>query len=85
MVEQDFPRLCTLKGGGEYSCPAGQTCGTPAQYKLTLEQDGVPNSELIMYGIITFDNIIMGMITIFQVITLEGWTTLMYNLGDSFS
>jgi hypothetical protein len=36
-----------------------------------------------MYGIITFDNIVEGMITIFQVITLEGWSTLMYNLSDA--
>lgn len=36
-----------------------------------------------MYGIITFDNVIDGLITIFQVITLEGWSTLMYNLSDA--
>ena len=36
-----------------------------------------------MYGIINYDNIIAGMVTIFQVITLEGWSTLMYNLSDS--
>jgi hypothetical protein len=36
-----------------------------------------------MYGIINYDDIIHGMITIFQVITLEGWSTLMYNLGDT--
>ena len=36
-----------------------------------------------MYGIINYDNLINGMITIFQVITLEGWSTLMYNLSDT--
>lgn len=50
---------------------------------MTLAADGVPDSALIMYGIITFDNIVAGMITIFQVITLEGWSTLMYNLSDA--
>jgi hypothetical protein len=50
---------------------------------MTLAADGVPDSALIMYGIITFDNIVEGMITIFQVITLEGWSTLMYNLSDA--
>ena len=50
---------------------------------MTLAADGVPDSELIMYGIITFDNIVEGMVTIFQVITLEGWSTLMYNLSDA--
>lgn len=38
---------------------------------------------LIMYGIINYDDIVHGMITIFQVITLEGWSTLMYNLSDT--
>ena len=41
------------------------------------------NQELIMYGIIHFDNLITGIISIFQMITLEGWTTIMYNIGDA--
>jgi ketol-acid reductoisomerase len=36
-----------------------------------------------MYGIINYDDIVHGMVTIFQVITLEGWSTLMYNLSDT--
>jgi len=36
-----------------------------------------------MYGIIHFDNLITGIIAIFQMITLEGWTTIMYNIGDA--
>ena len=79
-----YQRLCSMEGsGGMYHCPKGYTCGSPGQFKLSLESDGVPDSALIMYGIITFDNIIAGMITIFQVITLEGWSTLMYNFSDA--
>lgn len=78
-----YKRLCSMDGSGVYSCPKDYTCGSPGQFKLSLESDGVPDSELIMYGIITFDDIIAGMITIFQVITLEGWSTLMYNIGDA--
>jgi len=72
-----------MDGGGTYSCPKDYTCGSPGQFKLSLKSDGVPDSHLIMYGIITFDSIIDGMITIFQVITLEGWSLLMYNLSDA--
>jgi hypothetical protein len=47
---------------------------------ITLEEDGVNDSALISYGIVSFDNIGIGILTIFQVITLEGWTVLMYNV-----
>lgn len=30
------------------------------------------------YGITSFDNIAFAMITVFQCITMEGWTTVMY-------
>jgi hypothetical protein len=30
-----------------------------------------------------FDNILFGFLTIFQIVTLEGWTTVMYNLSDA--
>ena len=36
-----------------------------------------------MYGIVTFDNLGVAMLTCFQVITLEGWTDLMYLMMDA--
>ena len=33
------------------------------------------------YGITSFDNIAFAMITVFQCITMEGWTTVMYYVG----
>lgn len=36
-----------------------------------------------MYNIISFDNLLWAMVSIFQMISLEGWTTVMYNLMDS--
>lgn len=36
-----------------------------------------------MFGLINFDIIFRGILTIFQMITLEGWTTIMYNLSDA--
>jgi|688.fasta_scaffold2320320_1 hypothetical protein len=35
------------------------------------------------YGITSFVNPFIGVITIFQCITLEGWTTIMYNFMDN--
>jgi voltage-dependent calcium channel L type alpha-1D len=37
------------------------------------------------FGITTFDNIGVSMLTIFQSITLEGWSDLMYMMMDSGS
>ena len=39
--------------------------------------------ELIFYNLIGFDNLAWAMLTIFQMITLEQWTTVMYLLMDS--
>ena len=36
-----------------------------------------------MYGIFNFDNLAWAMLSIFQMITLESWTLVMYNLMDS--
>ena len=41
--------------------------------------------EQIGNGFISFDNLGMAVFTIFQVITLEGWTNVMYNLQDNSS
>ena len=38
---------------------------------------------MILYGLAGFDNLGWAMLTIFQMITLEGWTIVMYNLMDS--
>ena len=35
-------------------------------------------------GITNFDNIFLAMLTVFQCITMEGWTTIMYNVSDTF-
>ena len=38
---------------------------------------------MILYNVIGFDNLGWAMLTIFQMITLEHWTTVMYLLMDS--
>ncbi|KAH7723235.1 voltage-dependent calcium channel type D subunit alpha-1-like protein [Aphelenchoides avenae] len=69
LSEKPFP--CTNKTAkGAYNCDvAGSTC---------INQWIGPN-----YGITSFDNIAFAMITVFQCITMEGWTTVMYYTNDS--
>ena len=50
--------------GGNYHCPNGTVCR---------EYWEGPN-----YGITNFDNFLHSMLTVFQCITLEGWTEILY-------
>lgn len=63
LSEKPFP--CTNK-----SAASGYHC--PAPLKCKEGWDG-PN-----YGITSFDNIAFAMLTVFQCITMEGWTEVMY-------
>ena len=62
MVDPDEPTLC----GGNYKCDveAGQHCRP--------YWDG-PN-----FGITNFDHFGLAMLTVFQCVTLEGWTDVLY-------
>ncbi|KAF6034243.1 CAC [Bugula neritina] len=64
----DDPRPCANTKG--YQCPEGSTC-------VKQSWDG-PN-----HGITSFDNIIYAMLTVFQCITMEGWTDIMYYANDA--
>lgn len=71
-------RLC----GGEYTCKAGEYCGSV--YSLppntTVDLDLLPSTELWDHKFSGFDNIGFAILTLFQCITLEGWTAVMYNV-----
>lgn len=54
--------------GGAYICPNGEVC--------RIYWDG-PN-----FGITNFDNFGLAMLTVFQCITLEGWTDMLYYVSD---
>ena len=92
-IDGDVERLCTIDGSGAYTCPRNKLpghegkefCGSirPNWPDIPFSSEETINQELIMYGIIHFDNLITGIISIFQMITLEGWTTIMYNIGDA--
>ena len=36
------------------------------------------------YGLVSFDNVIIAMLTIFQCVTMEGWTKMMYYYSDAY-
>ncbi|XP_063698598.1 muscle calcium channel subunit alpha-1 [Culicoides brevitarsis] len=55
--------------GGAYSCNEGEVC------KMYWEG---PN-----FGITNFDNFGLAMLTVFQCITLEGWTDMLYYIQDA--
>ena len=50
---------------------------------MSLEDDGVYDLGYINYRIIHFDDIIFAMVAIIQMVTLEGWSLMMYNLMDT--
>ena len=67
---------------GGFDCPVNRYCGEPIMYEIPLWADNVTSSELIDYGLINFDNLMISLLTIFQAITLEGWTKIMYNVTN---
>ena len=69
--------------GGDQHWENGTFCGNPTQYGISLEDDGVRQNPTIIYGITNFNNLFEAMITIFQVITMEGWTNIMYMVMDT--
>jgi hypothetical protein len=84
-MDPDIERLCSLDGaGGLYECPADRTCGHPQMYNIPLSKENITDSSLIFYGVVTFDNLGRSILSIFQVLTLEGWTAMMYNVKCDF-
>mgnify|MGYP001626775518 CR=1 FL=1 len=47
--------------------------------------DDTKQLEIIQYDMVNFNNVGLAVITVFQVITLEGWSHLMYNYQDAAS
>ena len=69
------PRDSTYPGGGDAD-PAGYKC-EPGSYCVMSES---PN-----FGFTNFDHILYAWLTIFQCISLEGWTDVMYWVQDAVS
>ncbi|CAF2035689.1 unnamed protein product [Rotaria magnacalcarata] len=67
-----MPRLDEIRPCGEKGrkCPEGQEC-------KDIGWEGP------WFGIINFDNFGLAMLTVFQCITMEGWTSILYRMNDA--
>jgi hypothetical protein len=79
----DPESLCTVNGLGGRTCPLGTFCAQPSRNNIKYDDERIINSGLVNYGVTTFDNLPFAFVTIFQMITLEGWVDIMYLLIDS--
>jgi hypothetical protein len=75
---------------GEYQkCPENfennVICGSSADFGLNLTLDGLLSNSDIQYGYGSFDNFFQSMIAVFQIITLDSWTVILYNLMNQAS
>ncbi|KAE9188792.1 hypothetical protein PF002_g25223 [Phytophthora fragariae] len=74
---------------GGHHCPAGDTCGSnydafgnPRFVNERAMQDAL-HTERLNWGYTTYDNIGRALLTIFQSVTEEGWTLVMYMTMDA--
>ena len=59
-------------------CSAESTCGSPLEFGLNPQNDGL--TEDIQFGIGSFDTFGQSLIAVFQIITLDNWSVIMFNL-----
>ena len=81
--DPQIDNLCSKDSMGNYQCPEDRFCKTPHDGNLETSIDDIANDQMINYGITVFDNLGISFVTVFQMITLEGWAKIMYNLMDS--
>lgn len=76
----DFPVPCSTRSGYFSSCPKGQYCGFPIDQGISLEDDGHTRDPKIQFNIAQFQNFGHAVLAVFQIITMDNWSSLMYNL-----
>lgn len=88
-VDPDDAALCSLSGSGVKGCGSKRYCGSnyDAAGNSRFENSQVMKSPLFVqdlnWGFTSFDNIAAAFLTIFQSITMEGWTDIMYMCQDA--
>ena len=55
-------------------------CGSPVEFNISLEDDGVYDDKQTQYSIGSFSNFGDALLGVFQTITGEGWSAQMYNV-----
>jgi len=66
------------------NCPAGSYCGAPIKYDITWNETEIKVAAF-NYGYTGFDDILTSMQTIFESMTGEGWSVMMYIMWHRFS
>jgi len=91
-VDPAQTRLCALPGStGTYTCESGSWCGSnydgfgQPRFSDLLVMNSALFIEELNWGMTGFDDIGSAVFTIFQCITLEGWSPIMYQVMDGFS
>jgi hypothetical protein len=86
-INESVPWLCSTDEDCARWTDPGMVnkCGALSDYKIPIERDHPELQELIFYDIINFNNVPVALYTIFQCLTLESWSFVMYNYMDSNS
>eukprot|EP00752_Nemacystus_decipiens_P007034 g6310.t1 len=87
------PRVCSTGSGGLFHCD--MNVETMDQYPFCASPSDVPSGTSwekprwgppeLNYGITSFDNIAVSLLTVFQCVTMEGWVGIMYMYRDGFN
>lgn len=68
------------------TCPQSFTqnsvCGSVLDYSLTLSDDQIEKNPQLQHGVASFDYFFSAVIGVFQIITLDNWSLIMYNLAN---
>jgi len=81
-TQSDF--ICTKSDGEWNSCREGTVCWSPLEDPLLdPEMDNPWEDENINFNTINFNNLLNAMVTIFEALTLEGWSFQMNQLIDT--
>ncbi|XP_064631937.1 muscle calcium channel subunit alpha-1-like isoform X8 [Lineus longissimus] len=76
-------RTCTDIDTGDYSNEEPHPCGEDKGYQCKAGQNCTYGWHGPNMGITNFDNFGLAMLTVFQCITMEGWTDVMYDINDA--
>lgn len=55
-------------------CGKENFCGSPSSFNIDLKDDGVYGDVMLNYGYASFDHLALAVFSVFQVMTLDGWT-----------
>lgn len=86
-INFNVPWLCLEDVDCEKWTAPGEVnkCGNLLDFQIPIERDNPGLQDLIWYDIINFNNVPTSLYTIFQCLTLENWTFIMYNYMDANS